>query len=142
MPEKIANIKKKKQQIQKKACIVEWSLVVISLVAVCLSFSFLSNNTNTETIISEIKKETPEERISRHFSAWDGSHYGLTKVIKRSMNDPGSYEHVETVYWDKGGHLIVKTTFRGKNILGDVVKNQVTAEVDLDGNVIEIISLK
>lgn len=64
----------------------------------------------------------------------------MTKLIKKSMNDPSSYEHVETVYWDEGDYLIVKTTFRGKNAFGGIVKNWVKAKVDLNGNVINVIS--
>lgn len=85
------------------------------------------------------RKEERKERIERGFSAWDGSHRGLTKIIKASMNDPKSYEHVETVYWDMDDHLVVKTTFRGKNAFGGVVPNWVKAKVDLDGNVLAII---
>jgi len=85
-------------------------------------------------------EEIRKERIEKHFSPWDGSHRGLTALIKESMNDPDSYDHVETGYWDKGDHLIVKTTFRGKNAFGGVVKNWVMAKVDLNGNVIEVIS--
>jgi hypothetical protein len=85
------------------------------------------------------RKEERKERIESGFSAWDGSHRGLTKFIKASMNDPKSYDHVETVYWDQGDHLIVRTTFRGKNAFGGVVANWVKAKVDLDGNVLAII---
>lgn len=83
--------------------------------------------------------ELRNERIERQFSLWDGSHPGLTKVIKASMNDPQSYEHVKTVYWDMGSNLVVRTIFRGKNAFGGVVENWVKAKVDLDGNVIQII---
>lgn len=83
--------------------------------------------------------ELRKEQIERQFSAWDGSHRGLTKAIKASMNDPDSYDHVETVYSDMGDYLVVRTTFRGKNAFGGVVKNWVKAKVDLNGNVIEII---
>lgn len=86
------------------------------------------------------QEELRKEKIEKQFSAWDGSHRGLTKLIKQSMNDPDSYDHVETGYWDKGDHLIVKTTFRGKNAFGGVVKNWVMAKVDFNGNVIEVIS--
>lgn len=65
---------------------------------------------------------------------------GIGKLIKKTMNDPDSYKHEETVYWDKGDHLIVKTTFRGKNVFGGVVKNWVIAKSDLDGNILEVIS--
>jgi len=77
--------------------------------------------------------------VEKQFSAWDGSHNGLTKLIKDAMNDPNSYEHVETVFWDKNDHLIVMTTYRGKNAFGGVVKNFVKAKVDFNGNVLEII---
>lgn len=89
----------------------------------------------------QIKMEHAEARkkyLQTHFSAWDGSHNGLTTYIKDAMNDPGSYEHVKTVYWDRKDHLIVMTTFRGKNAFGGVVKNSVKAKVDLAGNVLEV----
>ena len=88
----------------------------------------------------EKKVAARKERIEKRFSSlWDGSHRELTKVIKGSMNDPGSYEHVETVSWDMGDHLVVRTTFRGKNAFGGVVSNWVKAKTDLDGNVLEVI---
>jgi hypothetical protein len=85
------------------------------------------------------KAENRKERIKAGFSWWDGSHIGLTKVIKSSMHDPDSYKHIETGYLDKGEYLIVKTTFSGKNAFGGVVRNTVNAKVDLNGKVIAII---
>jgi hypothetical protein len=84
--------------------------------------------------------ELRKEKIERQFSPWDGSHFGLARLIQKTMNDPSSYEHVKTVYADKGDYLIVITTFRGKNRFGGLVLNSVTAKVDLDGNVIEILT--
>lgn len=91
---------------------------------------------------SKLDKPTDsrKERIEQQFSPWDGSHRGLTRAIKDAMNDPRSYEHVETVYRDEGSRLWVRTTFRGKNAFGGVVKNWTEARVDLDGNVLEILS--
>ncbi|GEM_PF-5498092 len=90
---------------------------------------------------------TPEQQraadrkkmIEQSFSAWDGSHRGLESLIKKSMNDPDSYQHVETVYWDRGDFLVVRTTFRGKNAFGALMKNWVKAKVSLSGEVIEVI---
>jgi hypothetical protein len=81
-----------------------------------------------------------KKRIEAGFSFWSGGHRGLTAFIKKTMNDPKSYEHVETTYADKNDYLIVKTTFRGKNAFGGVVVNWIMAKTDLDGNVIEIIA--
>jgi len=80
-----------------------------------------------------------KEDLKSQFSSWNGSHRNLVRLIKESMNDPGSYKHVKTVYWDKGDHLVVKTSFRGKNAFGGVVLNYVTAEVSLNGQILEII---
>ncbi len=78
------------------------------------------------------------------FSAWDGSHSKLESYIKEHMNDPDSYEHVETRYrvvqTKTERHAVISTTFRGKNAYGGVVKNVVVAKTNLDtGDVLEII---
>lgn len=80
--------------------------------------------------------------VEKHFSSWDGSHDGLTKYIKKNMNDPKSYKHEETRFADKGDYILVQTSFRGKNAFGGLVLNTVIAKCDFDGNVIEIISQK
>lgn len=91
--------------------------------------------------IAEVARIAAERtaKIEKQFSSWDGAHRNLEKYIKDHMNDPDSYEHVETKYWDLKDHLVVLTTFRGKNAFGGKVINTVKAKVDLDGNVIEII---
>jgi uncharacterized protein (UPF0297 family) len=87
----------------------------------------------------KIAAEARKKKIETQFSPWDGSHRNLERVIKDSMNDPDSYDHVETVYWDRGDHLVVRTTFRGKNAFGAVVKNSVKAKVSLDGQVLQLL---
>lgn len=77
--------------------------------------------------------------IGKQFYAWDGSHNKLTEYIKSSMNDPGSFVHVKTVYRDLDKYLLVTMTFRGKNAFGGTVTNTVTAKVNLDGQVLEIL---
>lgn len=88
---------------------------------------------------AKIAAEARKKRIELQFSAWDGSHNNLERVIKKAMNDPDSYEHDETVYWDMGDHLVVKTTYRGKNAFGGVVRNFVKAKVSLDGDILQIL---
>jgi hypothetical protein len=56
------------------------------------------------------------------------------------MNNPDSYKHVKTVYWDMGDYLKVETTFRGTNAFGGIVTNSIGAKVDLDGNISEILN--
>jgi len=106
-------------------------LMMFSPLFVWLGYSCISTPSKPKTA-----KELRQERIKRGFSAWDGSHIKLEQAIKKSMNDPDSFKHVETSYSDMGGYLIVQTTFRGKNAFGALVKNTVQVKTDLDGNII------
>lgn len=110
-------------------------LPIFKLVAGIFIFAVLLN-----AFISDITPPTREKRIDRLFGL-DGSHRGLVTVVKQSMNDPDSFQHMETSYQDNGQDSInVRTIYRGKNKFGGVVKNWIWAKSDLDGNIIEIIS--
>jgi hypothetical protein len=87
-----------------------------------------------------MKEQARLDSISAQFSPWDGSHRGLERIIKESMNDPDSYKHVKTGYVDKDDHIMVQTTFRGKNAFGGVVGSRVTAKFTIYGGLIEIVS--
>lgn len=54
------------------------------------------------------------------------------------MNDPDSYDHVKTYYYDMGDHLIVVTSFRGNNAFGGKVLNTYTAKISMEGKILEI----
>ena len=99
------------------------------------STSNVQNNTASRSTPKPPKSadELRKERIATGFSLWDGSHRKLEERIKKAMNDPDSYQHVETRYADKGDYLIVSTEYRGKNAFGGVVKNAVVAKCSLDG---------
>lgn len=86
------------------------------------------------------KQELRTEKIIGLFSSWDGSLYELNSYIKKNLNDPKSFEHVKTTYSDYGSYLVVKTVYRGKNAFGALVVNSITAQVDLNGNPVKIIS--
>jgi len=69
------------------------------------------------------------------FSAWDGSYKRLEDVIKNNMNDADSYEHVKTshrfvYYGTKRPHMVLHTTYRGKNAFGAKVLGEASAKID------------
>lgn len=81
-----------------------------------------------------------EQKVQAQFSPWDGSHYALTTMIKKAMNDPDSFQHIETRVFKNGqDKIIVIEQYRGKNGFGAMVKGFVKAKFDLEGNLIEII---
>jgi hypothetical protein len=114
---------------------------VLSAIAVCffLLIAFGSDDTDRNKNADGTLKTERQIHLEKQFSAWDGSHNTLTGLIKKAMNDPESYEHVETKYWDMKNHIVVRTVYSGKNAFGGRVKNFVKAKFDDDGNLIEII---
>lgn len=143
----VENFERQRQQHHKIEQKKSSRNLLLLFVAAIFILGYFGTNNNEKTKHNAVVTETPKtaeqlrkEKIEHGFSAWDGSHRELERIIKKSTNDPDSYEHVETVYSDKGDYLIVKTTFRGKNTFGGVVKNWVTAKADLNGNIIEVIS--
>ena len=76
-----------------------------------------------------------EAWLLEDFSRWDGSYRPLEQVIKNSMNDESSYEHIKTTYrmvffGTKRPYMAVSTLFSGKNAFGGTVKQTVSAKVD------------
>ena len=94
---------------------------------------------NADNYAQKIANLKRTKRIEAQFSPYDGAHRSLEKYIKENMNDPDSYQHDETTRVDMKDYLVVTTVFRGKNGFGALVKNSVSAKVDMDGNILKII---
>lgn len=101
--------------------------IIFILIIIAIIWIALRSCGNEEIKEPLTPAEQRQERIEQCFSAWDGSHIELTKLIKESMNDPDSYEHIETRYWDKDSVLFIVTSFRGKNAFGGVIKQTISA---------------
>ena len=87
------------------------------------------------------KAENDSIKIASQFDRWDGSHIKTREAIKSIMNDPESYENVETRYIQYTSNdtllqLIVK--FRGRNQFGGVVTQVYTSYIDTSGEVIDL----
>lgn len=86
----------------------------------------------------KIKDSLRSRQVSSLFHPWDGSHIKLEAKIKESLNDPESYENIETKYWDMDSVIVVKTVFTAKNEYGGVEKYIIRAESDINGNIIKM----
>lgn len=80
-----------------------------------------------------------QKKIESMFSVWNGSPHGLVSLVKSSMNDPSSFKHVETKYWDMNTHLVVIMKYRGKNSFGALVLASVKAKIGINDSAVEII---
>ena len=114
---------------------------------VFLLYYTCSDSDNSSDEETKVEVLTPEEiqkkKIEDQFHPWDGSHIKLERYIKKElMNDPDSYDHIESGYTIEDGKLYVMVTFRGNNAFGGKVKNKVLAICDKEnGDVIEIVEV-
>lgn len=145
-------IDKKKKSLSKgdKFLIKFFILPCLLLFFISVFFSEGDSSYENKVMLSaeEQAKQAREDTISEAFSVWDGSHLDLTRTVKDSMNDPNSYEHIETTYIDNGqtlfnnsDYLLVIMEFSGMNAFGGRVRNIVRAKTSIEtGKVIEILS--
>ena len=94
-----------------------------------------SKKEDTKKDAATIRKET----IEKGFSAWDGSHTKLVELTKAQMNDPKSFDHLQTNYWDRDSIIVVKMQNTGKNALGGIVRGYVMAHCSIEGDVLRIV---
>ena len=118
--------------------------LLIILFVLYYTCSDSDNGTDEETKVEALSPEEIQKKKSEdQFHPWDGSHIKLERYIKTElMNDPDSYDHVESGYTVEDGKLYVMVTFRGNNAFGGKVKNKVLAICDKEnGDVIEIVEV-
>lgn len=114
-------------------------LLGILVLAIALNFMLGGSAKEVPKNSDGTPKTERQIKVESQFSSWDGSHPGLERLIKDNMNDPDSYEHIETRILDKGSYIFVITKFRGANAFGGKVVNTISAKVDFNGNVLEIV---
>lgn len=122
-------------------------------------FSYMSRNKSNELTIGKIAEwclhdyNNDQKAMARYvdydafesqFSPLDGMHYKSSAFIETNMNDPDSFDHIETRYrlvvTDKERHAITYTTFRGRNGFGGMVKQTIVLQTNIEtGDVIQVI---
>ena len=138
------NTQSNKQMAQKEHPLFKVALVIGSVAMLFVVYSVYNFATKFGESLADSKQvakvETRLDKIEKQFSALSGAHRRLEIKVKKSMNDPSSYKHIKTTYRDEGDSLTIRTLFRGKNGFGALVQSSVTARVDLEGNILKIIS--
>jgi hypothetical protein len=63
----------------------------------------------------------------------------IVNVVKENLNDPDSFEHVETKFKLMDDYAVVIIKYRAKNGFNVVRLSQVAAKIDYDCQVIEVL---
>jgi RNA polymerase subunit RPABC4/transcription elongation factor Spt4 len=118
------------------------AILVVALAAIFGGVYTACSGSDSESKATLVQSPpTPEQlrvrEIAKAFDPWNGSHPTLEKFVRKNLNDPDSYQHIETKYLDKTDHIFVITKFRAKNAFGAFVVNTAAAKTNLDGSIIE-----
>ena len=98
------------------------------------------NNPEPEPLTVE---ETKQKLIADQFSPVDGTHYYLEKMVVDNLNDPDSFEHIETRHSVNEDHMLIQMDYRARNGFNALIRKQVVAKADLQtGMILEIVSEK
>jgi len=118
---------------------------VILIVFVLVAVAMCSGPDSDEPPVVKTKDQIENDIIEKQFSAWDGSHTKLYLLVKNNLKDPDSLEHINTRYIkhrDKDGNfnniITVNMSYRAKNSFGGYVVEQISADYDVNGNLIKI----
>lgn len=113
---------------------------LLLMIAVGLIFILpwlVPDTTETKATVEAEQAPTPPAEVfvdpgdpKNFISGWDGKNRELVDLVKSGMNDPKSFEHVETRFRDNGDSLSLVMTFRGKNAFNATVTNKVSADLD------------
>ena len=76
--------------------------------------------------------------VKSQFSEWDGSNVALVDLVKQNLNDPKSFEHVDTSYIRQNDDLLITMQYRANNIYGAKVLSKVTALASYKDNTVTI----
>jgi len=78
-------------------------------------------------------EEIEERKKGFHcLSGWDGSHGAIKSYVIENMADPDSFEHISTKIGpvNLSGKHYLTMTYRGKNMFGGMVVNDISATIE------------
>jgi hypothetical protein len=120
-------------------------LVLLAFLGIIILWNINSDKKPESTAVTAVTAaphlktaaEIRKEKIAVCLYKWD---LVLQELLKKGMKNPKSYEQEPTEVSDMSDHLIMSTTYRGTNSFGGIVPNTVSAKVDINCNMIEMLS--
>jgi hypothetical protein len=110
---------------------------VILFLAVIIIWSQVFEPNSPKPPAAPSQPLTRAQQIEKSFRPL-GQHRTLEQYVERNLKDPDSYEHIKTVYDDRGDHLYVLMRYRAKNSFGGYAIGQHAAKVSLDGKLLAV----
>lgn len=105
--------------------ITRWLAVAAMIGTPIFVVTLIVKHNAAQEVQQEIQDAEDRKKGFHCLSAWNGSHREFVKLVKNRMNDPDSFEHVETrvTSVQSDGKHVITMQFRGRNAFGGIVKN-------------------
>lgn len=111
-------------------------IFILVFSGVVIKSCFFTSTSNTKEVVKPLSLK---DKALATLSGYDGSLRSLVVLIKENMNDPSSFEHVETRIGDyQPKDFAASMKYRGKNAFGAVITKYVDVRVSYDGTVLYI----
>ncbi len=131
-----------------------------------LLLAAVNSDGTTSTSMESIDYNTKRNNwIRNQFSAWDGNHTELKKLVVKNLNDEKSYKHIETNYIDINSEervnevnkilsdagysqkvelndLFITSQFSAKNAFGGTIKNTAYGIASFNNQTITLIGIE
>jgi hypothetical protein len=104
--------------------------------------SGINKNIITKSNYSNNSKSSSNYLAEQWMSDYDGSIFEFEYQVKKLLDDPSSFEHVETSYSEQGLETKVRMKFRAKNKFGAKVLNQADALLNTNDGTVSNITIK
>ena len=93
---------------------------------------------------AENDRNTPQAKVERQFHPWDGRHRALEDLVVDNLNDPNSFEHLESRYTHNESERTIRVwmDYTASNRMGGTVRGTAIAVFDYDGDVVDITQLE
>lgn len=111
-------------------------LIISAILVACLAYYTLAPY-KQDVPPSNPPQLTNKQKLESYFTS-SGRCFKLENMIRRIMNDPGSFSHTETTHKIIGDKALITIKYRGKNLFGALVLTNDLAVIDTEGK-IEII---
>ncbi len=125
-----------KKEPKKVGALAAFLVIVVSIIIFMVSFGDFGGSEPDRPLTEQ---EMAIRYMQKQFSL-DGQHFAITRLVKKNLYFPESFQHVKTTHVNKGKYIVVTMLYRAKTRIGAMRENYITAEYWLDGRLKQVVS--
>ncbi len=118
-----------KKEPKKVGALAALLVIMVSIIVFMVSFGDWGSGEPDRPLT----EEEMEIRYMQEQFGLDGQHFALTRLVKKKLYFPESFQHIKTSHVNKGKYIEVTMRYKAKTRIGAIRENWITAEYWLNG---------